>query len=341
MKKLCLLAVLFFILAIARPKLTRYSVQFWGSFDTVTSFVAYCESDEEFNALANRAIDSFSTLHSFYDRFSQYDRIVNLATLNQNPDVILTLPDELYALLEFGKNAPRLTDDAVNPLFGPVTELWREKISAAGLYGEQTPPADDALLIAKQMYLNSKYTLLPNHEAMLSAGGLVDVGAFAKGYAVEETARRLAELTPYPFAIISGGNIRAYQSPPGERGWAVSVSDPDEALLTDSAPIARAHIKDGSAATSGDYQRYFVYEGQKMHHIISPFTLYPANRYRSVTVIAKSAAEADLFSTALYIHDIETGKRLAAEHKLSVCWVHLDKHLTIYNGANEQMKFLQ
>ena len=89
--------------------------------------------------------------------------------------------------------------------------------------------------------------------------------------------------------------------------------------------LASLRIPSGAVSTSGDYQRFFWYEQDgkrhRAHHIIDPATLHPGERCRSVTVVCSSAADADLFSTALFLLDQKTGEMLAERENLAVLWV--------------------
>ena len=79
-----------------------------------------------------------------------------------------------------------------------------------------------------------------------------------------------------------------------------------------------------SVATSGDYQRYAEKDGVRYHHIINGTTCYPADLYRSVTVIHKDPETADALSTALFLTDRETGLALAEKYGAEVFWINAD-----------------
>ncbi|MEG1850031.1 MAG: FAD:protein FMN transferase, partial [Oscillospiraceae bacterium] len=156
---------------------------------------------------------------------------------------------------------------------------------------------------------------------LTDAAMLLDVGAIAKGYATELLARELEQAGLLCFAVSSGGNIRAHGAPPGTAGWRIGIQNPDEALLGEAPSLAGVVIRDGAVATSGDYQRFFIKNGKRIHHLIDPATLWPADRCRAVTVVAADAALADLLSTALFVLGPDEGEPLARQCGAAAFWV--------------------
>ena len=208
------------------------------------------------------------------------------------------------------------------PTFGAVTELWRKQIADAQ-NGSGRPPSPESLQRAAQ---NTDLKLLRLNKdtqsaALLSQNVLLDVGAVAKGYATERVGRELAAQGLTRLAISSGGNIRVFSPPVGKAYWRIGVQNPDAAVLSGGGTLGTLLINDMAVATSGDYQRFFWYEGRRYHHLIDPATLYPARYYRSVTVVCRDAGEADLFSTALFLADWEQSAALAARENIAALWV--------------------
>ena len=115
-----------------------------------------------------------------------------------------------------------------------------------------------------------------------------------------------------------GGNVCA-TGPKDDSGtpWVVGITDPNGG----SGYLHTLYNRDSAIVTSGDYQRYYVVDGETYHHIIDPETLYPARRFRSVTVICQDSGLADALSTALFILPREKGEKLAKSCGAEAMWV--------------------
>ena len=109
-----------------------------------------------------------------------------------------------------------------------------------------------------------------------------------RGYAVEQAAQA-AEARGLTSALISvGGNLRAIGTKPDGSQWTGGVEDPWNAsdLYTSDSMLGDAiNMSDMALVTSGDYQRYYVVDGKRYHHLIDPDTLFPATYFNGVTVL--------------------------------------------------------
>ena len=88
--------------------------------------------------------------------------------------------------------------------------------------------------------------------------------------------------------------------------------------------INTVDLSNQSAVSSGNYQRYYEYEGKKYHHIIDNKTLFPANYNKGVTVVTNSSLEGDIYSTALFILPYEEGSKLAKQNNIKALWITYD-----------------
>ena len=137
----------------------------------------------------------------------------------------------------------------------------------------------------------------------------LDDGAVAKGYATELVAQMLLASDMPSFIISAGGNVRMGNPPAdGRAKWGVGIQDPDGAVLGLSDIVETLYLTGCSVVTSGDYQRYYVVDGQRYHHLIDPDTLMPDTDFRSVSIITEDSGYADLLSTAAFLMPYEESR---------------------------------
>jgi len=136
----------------------------------------------------------------------------------------------------------------------------------------------------------------------------LDLGAAAKGYAVDRMVAVLEKFGVAAGLIDAGGDIRYWGEKPDGRPWVFGVQHP-------RYPERYIEVEDlglAAIATSGDYEQYFEWEGKRYHHLLDPTTGYPARTCISATVWASTAMDADILSTAVFVLGPERGLELVA-----------------------------
>ena len=143
---------------------------------------------------------------------------------------------------------------------------------------------------------------------------------------MEQTARA-AQARGLTSALLNiGGNVRAIGTKTGGKPWTAGCRRTPGAI--DPAYIQAVELADGdSLVISGDYQRYFEYDGVRYAHLIDLTTGYPARYVSSVAVLARADTGdlADALSTGLFCLPEETGQALAAQNHYAVLWMHPDE----------------
>jgi thiamine biosynthesis lipoprotein len=134
-------------------------------------------------------------------------------------------------------------------------------------------------------------------------GMAINLGGIAKGYAVDKAAAVLAKQGFTDVVVQAGGDLLV-KGRKGQADWQVGIRDP-RGPADDFFAIAP--IKDASFSTAGDYERGFVKDGKRYHHILDPRTGYPATACRSVTILAPDALTADELDDAVFILGPEKG----------------------------------
>ena len=297
-------AILFIILSVFLlfscengATVTPRSRVFYDYFDTVGTFYDYSGlSEEKFNDIANRVELSLSDYHKLFDIYNEYDGIVNLATINRTAGGGAQKVDKkIVDLLLYCKEMYNLTGGEVNVAMGAVLEIWHEYRTA----GTEIPPM--SVLSDAKNHTDISALVIDEENLtveLLDPDMSIDVGAVAKGYAVEMTAQMLEDAGYAGCVLDVGGNLRAIGAKPDGSGWMAGIRNPLSPYS--QTYIYKIEIKDSSLVTSGVYERYYTVGGVRYHHIIDGESLMPENRYLSVSVKADSSAMSDARSTAIF-----------------------------------------
>ena len=319
---------------------TRYSTQFYDTFDTIIQVIGYAETQEEFEGYAGTIHQRFQELSQLYDRFYEYSGVNNIRTINLNAGVApVEVEPELLEMLSFAKEWCQKTQGRVNIAMGPVLEIWhqyRDQYSGQALAADAAGalPSMEALDDAnhfsnldKVIIDREKGTVFLEDKKMA-----LDVGAVAKGYAAQLVADEIYEAGFRSFTISAGGNVITKDPPlDGVRNsWGIGIQDPFADLnKPDSQSLDVALVANRCVVTSGDYRQFYTVGDQLIHHIIDPATLWPANQYRALTVVCEDSGLGDFLSTCLFVMDYDEGRALAEELGVGVLWVFPDGRVEV------------
>jgi thiamine biosynthesis lipoprotein len=225
------------------------------------------------------------------------------------------------------------SDNLFNPAVGKLIKLW-------GFNQDERPPgpppaADEiAALVAKHPRM-SDLELDGIRLRSRNPAVVLDFGGFAKGYGIDRVVEYLQEIGIHNAIVNAGGDLRAIGRH-GDRPWHIGIRNPrpqsTQSLVTSEGESVLAALDvegDESVFTSGDYERYFEYNGKRYGHILDPRTGYPAKNTTSVTVIDSRAATADAAATALFVAGPKDWYKIAKA--MGIHYVMLvDKSGTIY-----------
>jgi FAD:protein FMN transferase len=188
-----------------------------------------------------------------------------------------------------------LTGGLFDPTVGSITRLWK--------FGEdgEIPPTDSVAAGLERIGF-LRFLASPD-----SGWFTLDLGGVAKGYAVDLAAGRLVDLGFKSAIVTAGGDMRLVGKRYDGKLWRIAIKHPRLA----GRFIGYLNLADAAVATSGDYERCFVRDGKRYHHIIDPRTGMPAAGTTCVTVVAKTNAIADALSTGLFVMGPHAGLELA------------------------------
>ena len=319
----------------ADTEYTRYTTQFYDTFDTIIQITGYTKTMEEFEGYAETIHQRFAQLSRLYDRFYEYSGVNNVRTINKQAGIApVEVAPELLEMLSFAKDWCQRTGGTVNIAMGPVLEIWheyRDRYSGQALT-EGFPDAlpDREALEEANRFSDLDKVIIDKEKSTVfleEKGMALDVGAVAKGNAAQLVADEIYEAGFRSFIISAGGNV-VTKDPPldGVRSsWGIGIQDPFADLNDpNSASLDVAFVENQSVVTSGDYRQFYTVGDQYIHHIIDPATLWPSNRYRALTVIGEDSGAGDFLSTCLFVMEYDEGRALAEELGVKVLWVFPD-----------------
>lgn len=330
---LMLSLLLFCSLACSAPKQQRYEAVYYDLFDTITKIAGYAKNESAFREQAALIHDSLLEYHRLFDIYNLYPDTPNLKTVNDNAGGSPVAVDpRIIDLLKFGKEVDEVSGHRVNITLGAVLSLWHEcREKALADPSSAVLPSSDALQEASSHVGFDKLVIDETQGTVLLTDphASLDVGAIAKGYA----AARVMELVPSGYLLSLGGNVTVRGSKPSGEPWSVGIQDPNDPSLL----LHAVKAEDLSVVTSGDYQRAFVLSGVRYHHIIDPYTLYPADQWRSVTVLCPDSGVADALSTALFLLDRPSGEELLSRYDAEALWVSSDGTEYMSSGFSDRL----
>lgn len=265
---------------------------------TVVSRVAYGDNAKEALEKAfNRAKDIENMMSV---------NIENSELSNVNSEAFhksVKLSDDLYYVIEKSIYYANLTDGALDPTIGHVIDSW-------GI-GTEHANIPEKTLIDKYKDLKNYKNIELNPQTkeirFLNENIKLDLGAIGKGYAGDEMRKVLREEGINSALLNLGGNVVALGNKINNENWSIGIRNPKE----ENEISASVKINDEVVVTSGNYERYFIKDGVRYHHILDPSTAYPAEKgLISSTIITKNGIDADALSTATYILGAEKAKKL-------------------------------
>lgn len=278
-------------------------------FGTLLDIKAYTDRPEHFNVAVRELDQIFQTMHREWHAWKGEGELVrlNLAFADGRG---LVVSNQLGELLRQAKEYAVQSDGLFNPAIGRLIGLW-------GFHSDEPPagpPPDPAKIQAYLEAAPSMEDILFDGDRLSSNNSAVeiDLGAFAKGYALNLAIDKL-KAQGIGNAIVNAGGDLCVSGRHGDRPWMIGIRHP-----LGEGVIASVGVSDGECVlTSGNYERYREYEGIRYAHIIDPRTGYPVKHVASATVISKHGGLADAAATALSVAGPEGWRKIASQMGLT------------------------
>lgn len=256
-------------------------------------------------ALGQDALDAvMQEMHRIDRAMSPYKHDSELSRINRDAaSRSVAISGEMCDLLERATEFSRRTAGAFDITFAAVGRLFDYR------QGTGPDPTELASALPAVNYRHVELDPIRGTVRFGHPGTWIDLGGFAKGHAVDNAARLLHERGICHAHISAGGDSRVIGDRRG-RPWSIGVRDP----ARPGGVIAVLPLEDTSVSTSGDYERCFMKNGKRFHHLIDPSTGRSPDTLRSVTVLGEDGLTTEAFSKCVFVLGLDRGFELLARH---------------------------
>jgi len=258
--------------------------------------------------------DDAPAVSAFERVFREFDRLESLLSVwKPGSDVIrindaagrepVTVSDDTLTVLAAAAQASEWTGGKFDITFGALADIWKFD------HDQDNTVPNRRAIEARLPFVDYRLVQIDrtNRTAFISkAGARIHLGGIGKGYAVDRAAAILRERGLHDFLIQSGGDLYV-AGRNGNGPWKLGINDPRGPA---GQTFATLELGDGTFSTSGDYERFFIKDGTRFHHLIDPDRGEPATGTRSVTIVADRAMLADVLSTGVFIMGPSAGMAL-------------------------------
>ena len=266
---------------------------------TIINFSA-CGSNSE--KAIEKAIEKLNDIDDKMSAFKEDSEISKINSKAGNNAEIVS--KDTYFVIKKAVEYSKILEGTFDPTIRPLVKLWN-----IGTKEEAIPEQSQIQETLKLVNYNDVILDESNHSIMLKhKKQALDVGGIAKGFAADE-ARDIFYKHNIKSALIDlGGNIFALGSKEDGAPWKVGIQNP---IKPRGEYIGILSVKNKSVVTSGNYERYFMKDGKRFHHIIDPKTGYPSqSKIISATIISDNSIDGDGLSTGVYIIGIDKAMKI-------------------------------
>lgn len=272
-------------------------------FDTQCTVTAY---GKDAKAATEAVFDRLSEIHNVTNSFSEDSQVSKINSAAAGEEIKVC--EDMGKILSAAFTIRDASGGAFDVSIAPVVSLWN--FSGGGRVPQNSEIKDALEKTGKDKILFDRERQIVTKTV---DSAKIDLGGAAKGYAGDVAVEVLKEFNVSGAVVDLGGNITVLGTNPCTKDgkWRIGMQKPYSPTGEFDEVV---EVESGAVVTSGTYQRYFERDGREYHHIIDPYTGYPAQKeYSSVTVVAESGLYADCLATACFVLGEDKGQALAEE----------------------------
>ncbi|MCW0482352.1 FAD:protein FMN transferase [Gaoshiqia sediminis] len=270
------------------------TLKLMGSRFEITVVASNKSEGDQFIRMAIDEITRIEQLISSWDPSSQ------TSLINQNAGVKpVKVGSELFGLIERSIQISKITDGAFDISFAAMDRIWKFD----GTMIQFPDSSQISQSVSKVGYEN----IILNHQdgtvSLKLPGMKIGFGAIGKGYAADMAKALLMDKGVVDGMVNASGDLNCWGEKPDGSPWLVGITNP----LNKNHVFSWFPVENSAVVTSGNYEKYMIFDGTRYTHIIDPRTGYPTQGLASVTIFAPKAELADALATSVFVMGKETG----------------------------------
>ena len=297
--------------------------------DTVVSETLYTSGEDINTQIGEKLREMETTLLSWTEENSQ------ISQLNNADGKTMEVSDDLAADLEKIRQLSQDSNGAFDPTLGKIIRLW-------DIAGENPHVPDQSEIDTLLPEVGYEKIQVDGNNVTLLDGCTLDLGAVGKGMGCDQIMDYL-QTQPDVFGMIlnlGGSSVMTYGEKPDGSSWKVALTDPRD---TEGDYLGAITLDANQfLSTSGDYEKYFIEDGIRYHHILNPKTGYPVqNGLISVTIVCDQGYLADGLSTACFVLGMDAAKPLLEKYGAEAVFVDEDKNVYVTSGLMDKFELMK
>lgn len=295
---------------------------------TIVSIKIFNSNDEKLIPNINNIIDNIENKMSRNIKESELNKINDLKANEE-----LNISNDTKNVISKGLYYSNLSKGNFDISIEPLVSLW-----GIGTESEKIPTDNEISDVITKINYNS-IKLKDNTISKSNDFTSLDLGGIAKGYAADEIKSFLLKNGVDKALISLGGNVQAVGSNLEDKPWKVGIKNP---LSQESSIVGYVKVIDKSVVTSGIYERFFIKNDKRYHHILDPHTGYPYNNeIYGVTIISDNSIDGDALSTITFSYGIKKGLKFINNlDNTEAIFISKDKEIYLSNNISENFTLM-
>ncbi|NOY47701.1 MAG: FAD:protein FMN transferase [Chlorobi bacterium] len=279
------------------------------------------------DAFIDLAVAEISRIES---KISSWDSNSVTSLINKNAGIKPVIVDEeLFNLIQRAIQISKLTEGAFDISYASMDKIWKFDGSMKTMPSKDIIKQSVAKVGFQNIILNQE-----KHSVFLKLKGMkIGFGAIGKGYAADKAKALLKQKGVEAGIINASGDMNTWGKQPNGKDWKVGITNP----LNKNKVFTLLPIHEKAVVTSGNYEKYVTFNGQRYSHIIDPRTGYPSKGVVSASVFAPSAELADALATSIFVMGKDVGLNLINQLPEVECII-VDDTGKVYYSENIDIK---